>query len=108
MNTMTSHNNNSQRLQTTIPANAVVSIITQSTNNAISCCATSYKPQNLRQDTTTSAALEYLEWSKEHIEEALGFAKFIQQLLAPCLAQTGKAVGKSSWSEKTWQKFGKI
>ena len=90
---MTSHNNDPQRSQTTVPANAVASILTQSANDAISRCkATSRSTQNLRQDSTTSAALEYLEWSKEHTEEALGFTKSIQQLLAPCLAQMDKAV----------------
>ena len=54
-------------------------------------------------DSTTSAALEYLEWSKEHTEETLGFAESIQQLLAPCLAQMDKAV-ESHPGEK---KFGK-
>ena len=102
MNTTTSHNNDLQRPQTAIPANAVVSMLTQSANDAISHCTTSHKTRNLRQNTTTSAALEYLEWSKEHTEEALGFAKSIQQLLAPCLAQT-----KRSESHLGGKKFGK-
>ena len=66
MNAATSHNNDSQRPQTAIPADAIVSMLTQSANDAISRCTTSRKTWNLRQDTTTSAALGYLEWSKEH------------------------------------------
>ena len=38
MNATTSHNNDSQRPQTTIPANAVASTLTQSANDAISRC----------------------------------------------------------------------
>ena len=103
MNTTNSHNKDPQQPQTTIPVHTVASILTQSANDAISRCkVTSWNTGNLRQDSTTSAALEYLEWSKENTEEALGFAESIQQLLAPCLAQMDKAVGKSSWREKIW------
>ena len=38
MNAMTGHNNDVHRPQTTIPANAVASVLTQSANDAISRC----------------------------------------------------------------------
>ena len=38
MNAKTSHNNDAQRPQTTIPANAVASMLTQNANDAISRC----------------------------------------------------------------------
>ena len=47
MNTMTSHNNDLQWPQTTIPANAVASILIQSVNDAIPHCKAIYQSEVL-------------------------------------------------------------